>query len=109
MRKNLLSLVLILFFGVTQAQPCIENTHSLNFNGSSSITLNSNTNLQLIETAITVEAWIYPTSWAFDPANGTIVCHHSWTSGAEMGFVLRAGGTGQLSFNIGGMDPLGVA
>lgn len=107
MVKYLLTLALGVFIAFeTSAQPC-NNSNSVNFTGSSWISFNLNNNLDNITSAITVEAWIYPTSWAFSSDQGTIVCHHSWTSGPEMGFVLRAGGTGELSFNIGG-DSAGV-
>lgn len=108
MLKQLLPALLVLFSLSVDAQPCIQNSHSLSFNGFSDVTLNSDNNLQ-ISGSITVEAWIYPTVWAISSAQGTIVCHHSWTSGGEMGYVLRAGGNGELSFNIAGMDTNGVA
>jgi hypothetical protein len=60
-----------------------------------------------ITDSITIEAWIYRTAaWSQTSAKGTIVCKHGW-SGGESGYVLRAGGNGQLSFNIAG-DSLGI-
>lgn len=79
------------------AQNCIPNTSSLQFN-SSYVDLNTSGILNLTD-SITIEAWIYSTAWGFSSAQNTIVCKHGWSAGEE-GYVLRAGGTGELSFNI---------
>lgn len=85
------------------AQPCIPNTNSLQFDGSSSyVTISPQTGLD-ITGPITIEAWINPSSFGFNSAQNSIVCKHGWSSG-EGGFVLRCGGTGELSFNIAGID-----
>src|SRR5688500_15947641 len=98
---KLLPALLLFCVSSAFAQPCIQNSHSLNFSGFSDVVLNSGNNLQM-SGSMTVEAWIFPVSWAISSSQGTIVCHHSWTSGGEMGYVLRAGGSGELSFNIAG-------
>lgn len=99
---------LLLTTGISaMAQPCIQNTSSLNFGGSASVTFSTDNNLQ-IANSITVEAWIYPTTFASLPDQGTIVCHHSWTQGGEQGYVLRAGGSGQVAFNIAGVTSSGT-
>jgi len=54
---------------------------------------------------VTIEAWIFASSFGFDRAQNSIFCTHGWTGG-EQGMVLRAGGTGILSFNIAGLDTL---
>ena len=85
------------------AQVCIENSNSITFDGFSNYAspgLQSNLN---ITDSITIEAWINSNAWAFNSANNTIVCKHGW-SNSEGGFVLRCGGTGELSFNIAGLD-----
>ncbi|MCX6275512.1 MAG: T9SS type A sorting domain-containing protein [Bacteroidetes bacterium] len=85
------------------AQPCIPNTNSLQFDGVSSfVTISPQTGLD-ITGPITIEAWINPSSFGFNSAQNSIVCKHGWSSG-EGGFVLRCGGTGELSFNIAGID-----
>lgn len=88
------------------AQPCIPNSSSLTFNGTSSAISFSTDNGLVLDSAVTVEAWIYAQGWATISAQGSIFCKHSWTQG-EQGYVLRAGGNGQLSFNFGGLDPGG--
>lgn len=95
---------LLLFFsgllvGVAASaqSPCINNTNSLNFNAAS-VNINSDVNLDP-DTAITVEAWIRATAWSVNVFDGTIACKHSWSQG-EQGYVLRAGGNGQVEFKI---------
>jgi hypothetical protein len=50
--------------------------------------------------AITVEAWIYPTAWGVNFWTNSIVSKDDWSAGTR-GFVLRCGANGTLSFNIG--------
>ncbi|MFM9008652.1 MAG: LamG-like jellyroll fold domain-containing protein [Bacteroidota bacterium] len=90
-------LVLMLFPFVLQAQPCITNTSSLSFNAAS-VNFSTDTNLAP-DTAITVEAWIRASAWALNVFDGSIVCKHSWSQG-EQGYVLRAGGNGQVEFKV---------
>jgi hypothetical protein len=102
--KTLYSIVFFLICYVSAVKACDTNPNSLNFSGSNTyVTIASTSNLQITD-AITVEAWIYATQWQTAAGKGSIVCKHSWTGGPEQGFVLRAGGTGQLSFNFAGLD-----
>ena len=101
MKKYLLPVVFVFIYANSHSQNCIPNTNSLQFNGSNSyVDFLANSNLDIAD-SITVEAWIYANSFGLTPAKGSIVCKHGWTFGEE-GFVLRAGGTGQVSFNIAG-------
>ncbi|MBK9400085.1 MAG: LamG domain-containing protein [Bacteroidetes bacterium] len=99
-------LTFILISGSLLAQPCINNTNSLSFN-TASVNFTSDTNLAP-DSAITVEAWIRATSWAFNSFDGTILCKHSWSLG-EQGYVLRAGNNGQLNFTVCGKDAFGTS
>ncbi len=104
--KHFVLILLVTFITSTQAQVCDPNTNSLLFNGSSDyIDFSPNANLNLTE-KITIEAWIKATSWVPLPLFGTIVSKHGWTMG-ERGFALRAGGNGQISFVIAGVDQNG--
>jgi hypothetical protein len=103
MKKIFTLATLTLALQFVNAQNCINNSNSINLDGFSSYAVPSNqTNLNITD-SITVEAWINPTSFDFNVDNNSIVCKHGWSSG-EGGFVLRSGGSGQLSFNIGGLD-----
>lgn len=78
----------------TGAGQCLE------FNGGSKY-VNIPTSTALSPTAaITVEAWIYATSWGVNAWTNTIVSKEDWASGSR-GYVLRCGNAGRLSFNIG--------
>lgn len=49
--------------------------------------------------SMTVEAWIYPTSFATNVWENSILCKHNWSAGNK-GYVLRCGDGGRVSFNI---------
>jgi len=101
--KKIFTLFLTLFAVHVQSQPCISNTNSIQFDGSSSyVSISPQSGLDITST-ITIEAWINPSSFGFNSAQNSIVCKHGWSAG-EGGFVLRCGGTGELSFNIAGID-----
>ena len=102
--KKIFTLALFsLAFEYANAQNCINNSNSITFDGFSSYASPANqTNLNITD-SLTIEAWINPNSFAFNSANNSIVCKHGWSSG-EGGFVLRCGGSGELSFNIAGLD-----
>ncbi len=106
MRKSLTLLLSFLLNGYLYAQPCITNTNSLSFN-SASVNFISDFNLAP-DSAITVEAWVRATAWAFNVFDGTILCKHSWSNG-EQGYVLRAGNNGQVDFTVCGKDAFGTS
>lgn len=87
----------------TLAQPCAPNTNSLFFNGSSGyVSIANQTGLDITD-SITVEAWVNVTAFGITSAQNSIVCCHGWSQ-SEAGYVLRLGGSGQLSFNFAGLD-----
>ncbi|MHC1706374.1 MAG: LamG-like jellyroll fold domain-containing protein [Bacteroidales bacterium] len=99
-----LSLIFFIFqftFEIALGQPCIPNTNSVDFNGSSSFVRINTMNGLDVTNQLTIEAWIYPKAFASGSAGNSIFCKHAW--GTSMyGYVLRCGGSGQLSFNIAG-------
>jgi hypothetical protein len=101
MKKFLL--ILLIYVNNLSAQVCIPNTSSLSFDGASSYVSFPASSVLDISDVITIEAWINSNAWGFSSAQNTIVCKHGWFAGEE-GYVLRAGGTGELSFNIAGTD-----
>lgn len=90
---------LVLFAGIScYAQPGAGNT--LDFTGTS-YTYTANSNTLNPAGAMSVEAWIYPTSFGPNSWINTIVSTDAWTGGnGEEGYVLRCGDNGKLSFNI---------
>lgn len=74
--------------------------HCLEMTGAPKYVNVTNSASQTFTTAITVEAWIYATSWGVNAWSNSIVSKEDWASGSR-GFVLRCGNGGRLSFNIG--------
>jgi len=107
MKKLHAILIFLLVGAVVKSQPCIPNTSALIFDGSTGYVFLSSDNGLAIGDSVSVEAWVLATSWAATSAQNSIFCKHSWTSG-EQGYVLRAGGSGVLSFNIAGIDSNGI-
>ncbi|MEN8928981.1 MAG: LamG-like jellyroll fold domain-containing protein [Flavobacteriales bacterium] len=92
MKKSLLISILCLFALSLFSQ------NSLHFDGvNDKVDCGNNTSVQITGTSITLEAWIYPTSFKPLVWQGNIINKE----GNQIGYMLRAGGTGQLNFNIG--------
>jgi hypothetical protein len=105
MKKFFILLFLSTSF-VSYGQNCVPNTGSVGFDGLSSYIYFSSNSMLDISDSITIEAWIKASAWGINSAKGSIVCKHGWYFGEE-GYVLRAGGNGELSFNIAG-DSSGI-
>jgi hypothetical protein len=76
-----------------QAQP----GNALRLDGTGDfVTISSSGQNNITGTAITLEAWIYPTSWKTNYYDGSIVVKE----GHFAGYILSCGNSGQLSFNI---------
>ncbi len=93
--KNLylLALTLFLFNSNFYAQ------NGLSFDGTNDqVDCGNNTSVQITGTSITLEAWIYPTSWQTNIWQGNIINKESLAGG---GYMLRCGAGGKLNFNIG--------
>lgn len=107
MKKSLLLAFALIGISVQVFAQCTANTKSIILNGTSSyVSFATDNNLQM-DSAMTVEAWIKPTAFGPSHFSNSIVCKHSWSLNGEQGFVLRCGGTGQLSFTFCGVDTLG--
>ena len=107
MKKLILIAIMTLGLNIQSWAQCTANTKSIILNGTSSyVSFTTDSNLHM-DSAITVEAWIKPTAFGTTNYANSIVCKHSWSLNGEQGFVLRCGGTGQLSFTFCGIDSLG--
>jgi hypothetical protein len=101
--RMMMIILFFLTFSVFNAysQPCVPNTNSIDFNGTNSfVRINTLNGLEITD-QLTIEAWINPKGFATSTTGNSILCKHSWGS-SMFGYVLRCGGSGQLSFNIGG-------
>ena len=72
--------------------------NALSFDGSNDyVDCGNDISLQITGTAITLEAWIYPTSWRTNIWQGNIINKET----TFQGYMLRCGAGGKLNFNIG--------
>ena len=93
--KNLYLLVFALFF----LNSSFYAQNGLSFDGTNDqVNCGNDTSVQITGMAITLEAWIYPTSWQTNIWQGNIINKESLAGG---GYMLRCGAGGKLNFNIG--------
>ena len=62
------------------------------------VNLGNSSSLRITGTQLTLEAWIYPTSWRTEVWRGSIINKEST---GNQGYMIRCGNNGQLSFNFG--------
>ena len=73
--------------------------HALSFDGIDDIVRGqSNSSTNLNGSAFTVEAWVKPVNFQYEPYSGIIVSRHNESS--NRGFALAAGGSGQVYFGV---------
>ncbi len=95
--KKLYTFSIILFFLLISTINFSQN--SLSFDGTNDqVDCGNNTSVQITGTALTLEAWIYPTSWKSQVWQANIINRESLSGG---GYMLRCGDGGKLNFNIG--------
>ncbi len=71
----------------------------LNFDGTDDyVNCGNDPSLDITGTAITLEAWIYPTSFQPNIWQGNVINKNDIS---QTGYMLRVGGTGQVNFNFG--------
>ena len=89
----------IIGFALISSQLLGQN--GLNFDGTDDrVSCGNDTSLQITGKLLTIEAWIYPTSFKTDPWDCNVVCKEDQTK-TNNGYMLRVGGTGQLNFAMG--------
>lgn len=94
MRRFILLNILLIILQQTSGQ----TNYSVSFDGSSYVNLGTGAGFNITGTALTVEAWIYPTAFEANSYEGSIIAKDQ---PLYTGYVLRCGGTGQLSFVMG--------
>jgi hypothetical protein len=72
--------------------------NALSFDGTDdNVEFGASPTLNITGSAITLEAWIYPTAWRTSSFQGSIINKE----GPNSGYMIRCGNNGQLSFNLG--------
>ena len=93
-------LFLSLFVSIVITSNAQTNTASISFNGTNdSISVPAGASLNPT-TALSIEAWIKPTSFGTNLWDNYVVGKDDWSS-SSAGYCLRCGAGGKLSFNIG--------
>lgn len=73
--------------------------NSLHLDGTNDyVNCGNNASLQITGTTITLEAWIYPTSFKTNVWEGNVI---NKSGAGDNGYMLRVGNSGQVNFNIG--------
>ncbi|MGC4100368.1 LamG-like jellyroll fold domain-containing protein [Ferruginibacter sp.] len=93
--KTSYGLFVLLFFFSIQAKS--QNNYAVSFNGLSSADCGTSPGFNMSGTSLTVEAWIYPTVFATNYWEGSIISKDAQNN---TGYVLRCGALGKLSFVI---------
>lgn len=80
----------------------IFSQNALSFDGvDDAVDVGNPVDVQITGTAITLEAWIYPTSWTNEAWRGNIIVKEESATGGGYGYMLRAGANGTVNFNFG--------
>jgi hypothetical protein len=93
MKKNLLLTILLISFFQASAQ----DNHSIYFNGSATVSCGTGAGLNITSNIVTLEAWIFPTTFATNYWEGSIIARDATNC---TGYTLRSGAAGRLSFVI---------
>lgn len=98
---NILNKNFILSFVILIQTPFYFTQTSLDFDGiDDRIDCGNNPSIQITGYEITMEAWVYPTSWKANPYEGCVINKES-SAGGDNGYMLRVGDNGKINFNIG--------
>lgn len=92
--KWLLFLIVGSFFSVAHAQLGLALDGTDDY-----VDCGNNTSVQITGTAITLEAWIYPTAWKTGAFDGNIICKEDNSN--NNGYMLRVGAGGKVNFALG--------
>ena len=96
MKKALLTFSIFLTTLILSINSYSQNALSLD-GANDYVNCGNSTSLNITGTALTLEAWIYPTSWKTQVWQGNIISKE----GTGTGYMLRAGANGTLNMNIG--------
>lgn len=98
MKKTLLKY--LLFCTLSLSCSIINAQNAIDFDGvDDKIDCGTDTSIAIKGTALTLEAWIYPTAWKTNAYDGNVICKEYNTS--NYGYMLRVGDGGKLNFAIG--------
>jgi hypothetical protein len=100
MKCKYLALTLSFILSLSAQAQSVQN--ALSFDGTNDyIDCGNNASVQITGNQITLEAWIYPTSWKSAIWQGNIIAKEQNGGGNDNGFMLRAGNNGSLNLTLG--------
>lgn len=102
MKINILNkfFVPLLTFVATSTTQVAQAQNGLSFDGTDDrVSCGNDTSVQITGKLLTLEAWIYPTSFKTNPWDCNVICKED--NSANYGYMLRVGGSGQLNFGMG--------
>lgn len=78
----------------------VQSQNALDFDGTDDrVSCGNDTSVQITGKLLTLEAWVYPTSFKTNPWDCNVICKED--NSANYGYMLRVGGSGQLNFGMG--------
>lgn len=78
----------------------IQAQNALWFDGTDDrVSCGNDTSVQITGKLLTLEAWVYPTSFKTNPWDCNVICKED--NSGNYGYMLRVGGSGQLNFGMG--------
>jgi hypothetical protein len=98
--KHIYALLLFVFFGLFSLETNAQGNNALDFDGANDIVdCGNDTSIQIFGTKLSLEAWIYPTTWGTNVYDNNVINKEYNTS--NYGFMLRVGAGGKLNFGFG--------
>lgn len=100
MKTRLLGIALSGILSLSAQAQNVQN--ALSFDGTNDyVDCGNNSSVQITGNKITLEAWIYPTSWKTQIWQGNIIAKEQNGFGNDNGYMLRAGNNGSLNLTLG--------
>ncbi|PTM01860.1 MAG: hypothetical protein DA405_13345, partial [Bacteroidetes bacterium] len=100
MKTRFLGIAMSCFLSLSAQAQIVQN--ALSFDGTNDyVDCGNNASVQITGNQITLEAWIYPTSWKSLVWQGNIIAKEQNGFGNDNGYMLRAGNNGSLNLTLG--------
>jgi hypothetical protein len=100
MKTRFLGFAMSCFLSLSAQAQIVQN--ALSFDGTNDyVDCGNNASVQITGNQITLEAWIYPTSWKSLVWQGNIIAKEQNGFGNDNGYMLRAGNNGSLNLTLG--------
>ena len=100
MKTRFIGIAISCFLSLSAQAQIVQN--ALSFDGTNDyVDCGNNASVQITGNQITLEAWIFPTSWKSLVWQGNIIAKEQNGFGNDNGYMLRAGNNGSLNLTLG--------